>query len=100
MFGPTAAAAVPSAGLSDVHRYLTMRYRRQVIAIDVTFPAMPRWDGTGSMTLACGPGDVLPAGPDPDAAKRALEAAHCDAVIRERFIAALSAGSRGCAGGG
>ncbi len=49
----------------------------------------PPWDGRSSMPLACGPGDDHPAGADPDADKRTLEARHCDPAVREQFIAAL-----------
>jgi hypothetical protein len=57
--------------------------------IDATFPGDP-WDGRSSLPLAAGPGRDYPAGADPDAEKRALEAEHCDPVAREPFIAALA----------
>ena len=41
------------------------------------------------MPLACGEGVDHPAGADPDAEKRRLEAEHCDPAVREPFIAAL-----------
>ena len=88
-FGPRAADAVPPGGLVDVHRFLTAVVEGRRIAIDATFPGPP-WDGRTSMTLACGPGADHPAGADPDADKRALEAEHCDPAIREPFIAALA----------
>jgi hypothetical protein len=87
-FGERAAAAVPPEGLTDVHRYLTAVVDGRRITIDATFPGAP-WDGRSPMPLACGPGDDHPAGADPDADKRALEAAHCDPALREPFIAAL-----------
>jgi hypothetical protein len=90
-FGPDAARAVPEAGLVDVHRYLTAVVDGRRIAIDATFPGEP-WDGRSPMPLACGEGDDHPAGADPDAEKRRLEAAHCDPAAREPFIAALAAG--------
>jgi hypothetical protein len=42
------------------------------------------------LPLACGEGRDHPAGEDPDAEKRALEHQHCDPVLRELFIAALT----------
>ncbi len=88
-FGPGAARAVPDGGLVDVHRYLTAVVEGRRIPIDATFPGAP-WDGRSPMPLACGDGDDHPAGADPDADKRRLEAAHCDPAVREPFIAALA----------
>ena len=88
-FGPAAAAAVPPGGVVDVHRYLTAELDGRRIVLDATFPGGDAWDGYSSMPLACGPGDDHPAGADPDADKRALEARHCDPAVREPFIAAL-----------
>jgi hypothetical protein len=90
-FGPGAAGVVPAAGLVDVHRYLTAVVDGRRIPIDATFPGDP-WDGRSPMPLACGDGEDHPAGADPDADKRRLEAAHCDPAVREPFIAALTAG--------
>jgi hypothetical protein len=42
------------------------------------------------MQLACAVGEDHPAGADPTAEKRALEALHCDPTVREPFIAALT----------
>lgn len=42
------------------------------------------------MPLACGEGVDHVAGVDPDADKRALEAEHCDAAVREPYIASLA----------
>ena len=92
LFGERVVSAVPEEGLVDVHRYLTATVEGQRIVIDATFPGEP-WDGRSSLPLACGPGRDYPAGADPDAEKRALEAEHCDLAIRERFIAALAAPS-------
>jgi hypothetical protein len=89
-FGPTAAATVPEEGLWDVHRYLTIQLHGNRVAIDVTFPSGPAWDGASSMPVACGQGTDHAAGSDPDADKRALEEAYCDPGVREPFIAALS----------
>ena len=88
-FGPDAAQAVPEGGLIDVHRYLTAVVAGRRIAIDATFPGEP-WDGRSPMPLACGDGADHPAGDDPDADKRRLEAEHCDPGVREPFVAALA----------
>ena len=87
-FGEGADGAVREAGLVDVHRYLTASVAGKRVAIDATF-AGEAWDGRSSLPLACGPGRDYLAGEDPDAEKRALEAEHCDAAVREPFIAAL-----------
>ena len=89
LFGTFVAKVVPSTGLIDVHRYITIHVGNRRITLDATFPG-PAWDGRSSLPLACGPGDNYPAGPDPDAEKRALEEKHCDLCVREQFIAALS----------
>jgi hypothetical protein len=89
VFGTEVAEVVPEAGLVDVHRYLTIIVEGQRINMDATFTGSP-WDGRSSLPLACGPGRDYPAGKDPDAEKRALEAKHCDPAVREPFIAALA----------
>lgn len=89
LFGPEVAAIVPDTGVVDVHRYLTATVDGRRIIIDATFPGSP-WDGRSSMPLACGPGQDHPAGSDPDADKRVLEAQHCDPAARESFIADLA----------
>ena len=89
LFGAAVAEAVPKNGLVDVHRYLTVAVDGRRITVDATFPGPP-WDGRSSLPLACGPGRDYPAGEDPDADKRALEAKHCDPEIREPFIAGLA----------
>lgn len=90
LFGPRVASLIPVTGVVDVHRYLTATVHGERIIIDATFPGKP-WDGFSSLPLACGPGEDHPAGQDPDAEKRALEAQHCDPQLREPFIAALTA---------
>lgn len=92
-FGAIAAAAVPEEGLWDVHRYLTIELNGDRVAIDVTFPSGPSWDGASSMPVRCGRGADHAAGSDPDADKRALEEAHCDPRVREPFITALGRSS-------
>lgn len=92
LFGAEVAAAVPDAGLVDVHRYLTAIVDGRRIVLDVTFPGDP-WDGRSSMPLSCGPGPDHPAGADPDGEKQGLEAENCDPTIREPFIAALGRSS-------
>ncbi len=91
-FGPAVAGAVPDSGVVDVHRYLTAVVAGRRIPIDATFPGEP-WDGRSPMPLACGDGADHPAGSDPDAEKRRLEAEHCDPAAREPFIAALGRGA-------
>jgi hypothetical protein len=91
--GARVAAVVPPAGLMDVHRYLLLGLGGRDVVIDVTFPDDAPWDGASSMPVACGPGDDVVAGADPDADKRALERRWCDPVVREPFIAALGRGS-------
>jgi orotate phosphoribosyltransferase len=95
LFGETVAKVVPADGLIDVHRYLTIRRDGQRVAVDATYVGAP-WDGRSSMPVACGDGDDLSAGEQPDADKRALEEQHCDPAVREPFIAALAAHARGC----
>lgn len=89
LFGRDVAEVVPEMGLTDVHRYLTIKLGERRIVIDATFPGEP-WDGHSSLPLACGPGSDHPADDDPDAEKRELEAQHCDPAVREPFIAALA----------
>lgn len=88
-YGDAVAAAVPPEGLNDIHRYLTAVIGGRRITLDVTFPG-PAWDGVSPLPLACGSGQDHPAGEDPDADKRALEAEHCDRSVREPLIAALT----------
>ncbi len=89
LFGEEIAQTIPPGGLIDVHRYLTIQIDKQRLAIDATFPGAP-WDGRSPMPLACGPGEDIPAGEQPDQDKKALERRHCDSAIRELFITALA----------
>ncbi len=89
LFGEEIAQTIPPDGLIDVHRYLTIKIHRRRIAIDATFPGAP-WDGRSPMPLACGPGEDLLAGEQPDHDKKTLERRHCDPAIREPFIDALA----------
>jgi hypothetical protein len=91
LHGDRIAAVVPKEGFVDVHRYLRVQIAGRQITLDVTFPRGERWDGRSSLPLACGPGDDIAAGGDPDADKRMLEDRYCDSAIREPFITALSA---------
>jgi riboflavin synthase alpha subunit len=91
LYGDRVAAVVPREGLVDVHRYLRIQFEGRRITLDATFPARERWDGRSSLPVACGPGDDIVAGNDPDADKRMLEERYCDPAVREPFIAALSA---------
>jgi hypothetical protein len=90
LFGAAIAATVPSEGLVDVHRYLTIAVEGQRIVVDASVSG-PAWDGCTSLQPVCGPGSDFPAGADPDAGMSALEAECCDASARERFLAALEA---------
>jgi hypothetical protein len=89
LFGEEVARLVPASGVVDVNRYLSIVVEGRRITVDATFPG-PAWDGHSPMSLACGPGDDYPAGENHDAEKRALEAEHCDAAVREPVIAALA----------
>jgi riboflavin synthase len=91
LYGDGVAAVVRREGLVDVHRYLRIQLEGHRITLDATFPARERWDGRSSLPVACGPGDDIVAGNDPDADKRMLEERYCDPAVREPFIAALSA---------
>jgi riboflavin synthase alpha subunit len=90
-YGDRIADVVPEEGLVDVHRYLRIQLEEREITLDVTFPGGERWDGRAPLPLACGPGDDIAAGDDPDADKRMLEARYCDPAVREPFIASLAA---------
>jgi len=92
-YGDEVAAVVPEDGLVDVHRYLLIRVGGRQITLDVTFPGGEPWDGRSSLPLACGPGEDIAAGDNPDWDKRALEARYCTPAAREPFIAALTAAS-------
>jgi len=92
-YGNEVAAAVPEDGLVDVHRYLLIRLGGHQITLDVTFLGGGPWDGRSSLPLACGPGEDVAAGDNPDSDKRALEARYCNPAAREPFIAALTAAS-------
>jgi hypothetical protein len=83
------ALHVPSSGLVDVHTYATIDLNGSNVTVDVTFSIGP-WDGCSPLPLACGDGVDHLAGPDPLATKAELVAAHCNAQLREHFIAALS----------
>ncbi len=92
LFGRALAETVPTEGLIDVHRYLTVTLEGRRISLDATFPG-PRWDGRSPLALTCGPGRDFAAGADPDTDKRALEQEYCDATLRAPFTAALAAAS-------
>jgi hypothetical protein len=92
LFGETIAAAVPSEGFVDVHRYLTLAVDGQRVSVDATVPG-PAWDGRAAMEPVCGPGRDFAVGSDPEGGMQALENEHCDQADRASFIAALSASS-------
>lgn len=89
-WGPAVAATVPAEGLVDVHTYAVLGRGEGELIADVTFP-IADWDGVTPLRLACGEGEDHPAGDDPIASKAALTEACCDPVVRERFIATVSA---------
>jgi hypothetical protein len=89
LYGVEVAKVVPEAGLTDVHRFLTVVIGGRRVELDATFPGEP-WDGRSALAPSCGPGTDYFAGEDPDAEKRALETANCDPLTREPFIATLT----------
>jgi hypothetical protein len=99
LFGPEIAETVPSEGLTDVHRYLTIVVDGRRIGVDATVPGAP-WDGRTSLDPVCGPGRDFPAGADPDRDMAALESEHCEAAARVPFLAALAAAGAPPSGGG
>jgi hypothetical protein len=98
LYGEEVGAAVPAEGLTDVHRYVTIKpssrhitgLERNRITLDVTV-AGPAWNGCEPLELACGPGRDFPAGVDPEADLRALEWQYCDPKARAPYLAALAA---------
>lgn len=88
-YGERVAETIPSEGLVDVHRYLTIALDGRRVVVDATFPGPP-WDGASDLPLACGAGTDYPSTGDPDAEKRALQDRFCDPALREPFIAALA----------
>ncbi len=90
LFGEEVAATIPAEGLLDVHRYLMVTLHGQRVRLDATAPGPP-WNGRDDLGPACGEGEDLPAGEDPDRDLRALELERCDSAAREPFLAALAA---------
>jgi hypothetical protein len=68
-YGDEVAAVVPEHGLVDVHRYMLIQIGGRQITLDVTLPGSKPWDGESSLPLACGPGEDVMAGDDPDSDK-------------------------------
>ncbi len=93
LFGAEIAETVPSEGLLDVHRYLTIVVDGRRVSVDATVPGAA-WDGRTAVEPVCGPGQDFAAGADPDAEMTALERAHCDAQARAGLIASLRAANR------
>jgi hypothetical protein len=91
-FGAAIAETVPSTGLVDVHRYLTLVAEGERVSVDATLPGAT-WDGRTPMEPVCGAGRDFAVGADPDADMAALERAHCDDSVRAAFLAALAAAS-------
>lgn len=94
LFGPQASDAVPSEGLVDVHTYLHVDPGTGPLVVDATFPLNQPWDGTSSMPLRCADGLDVAGGPSPVQTKQQLVRLHCDATVREPFIAWLAADDR------
>jgi hypothetical protein len=88
LFGATIAEAVPSEGLMDVHRFLTLEVDEERVSVDATVPGAP-WDGHSPMEPVCGAGRDFAVRADPDAELSALEAEHCDVVARAALLAVL-----------
>ncbi len=91
-WGLAVAAAVPHAGLVDVHTYATLELDGRRVTLDVTFP-LAQWNGDTDIPLACGDGEDHPAGDDPMATKADLVRRYCNPAVREPFITALAAAS-------
>jgi hypothetical protein len=90
LFGRRAASAVPQGGLTDVHTYATLHLEGRRVVVDVTFPGVA-WDGSSDMPLPCGAGKDVDGGVDPWEMKARLVSEHCDPLVRDTFIEALSA---------
>jgi hypothetical protein len=88
-WGSQVAACVPPGGLIDVHTFATVNSAGRRIVIDITFP-VAAWDGISSMNIASSAGDDYAAGDQPLQFKEQLVRDHCDPLLREPFIAALS----------
>jgi hypothetical protein len=98
LYGEEVAAALPAEGLTDVHRYVTIKpasrhitgLERTRVPLDVTVAGEP-WNGCTPLDPVCGPGRDFPAGLDPAADLRALEWQYCDPKARAPYLAALAA---------
>jgi hypothetical protein len=89
LFGEDVAGTVPSGGLPDVHRYLTIVVDERRVSVDATVPG-PAWDGHTSIEPACGPGEDFHVGADADAELAALEHERCESKVRAPFLGALA----------
>lgn len=76
LFGDSASAVVPPAGVVDVHTYMTAVVEGRQIVIDTTVPGTP-WDGRSDMALACNKGIDFDGGDDPRAGTRHFLGALC-----------------------
>ncbi|MGO9488949.1 MAG: hypothetical protein ACLQBB_07975 [Solirubrobacteraceae bacterium] len=88
-FGPGVAAAVPSDGLVDIHRYLEVSLGGTRVSLDATTIG-PRWDGRSRLGPACAAGRDYRVEGDADLELRELERRHCDEHARAPFLAALA----------
>jgi len=92
LFGEAIAETVPSEGLVDVHRYLTLVAEGERVSVDATLPGAA-WDGRSPMEPACGAGRDFPVAGDADQEMQALEDGHCGGSPRAEFLAACAAAS-------
>lgn len=93
LFGPRVASAIPQRGITDVHTYATLHVEEGRVVVDVTFPGVA-WDGSSDMPLSCGDGKDVDGGEDPWERKAQLISEHCDPLVRDTFIEALSSWMR------
>lgn len=89
LYGEGVAQAVPAAGLTAVHRYLTLELDGRRVAVDATVRGAP-WDGRSELPPACGPGRDVEAGADPDAELSRLEGKGTEPQARARLARAMA----------
>jgi hypothetical protein len=92
LFGAVIAETVPSEGLVDVHRYLTLLVEGQRVSVDATLPGAA-WDGRTPMEPVCGAGQDFAVGADPDQEMQALDGKYCDAAAHPTFVRSQAATS-------
>ena len=67
IYGEDVAAVLAGASIEDVHGYLTVDLDGRRIALDVSVPGPPAWDGRSALGPVCGPGDDRTVGDNPHA---------------------------------